>query len=113
MILRISSTRLSGESAYLWNKNEVPEDDRRVRPPVAAGTVDGGDAVFAATRQLLFPRAKRWSTRNRTPRAILCRTADGRLPGFPRSLEALPATYRSHRWTVLARDVERQEGARR
>jgi len=70
-ILRISSTKLSGESAYLWNKKEVPDDKHRaLRPVVGAGAAnDGGTAVADSGWRLLFPRAKRWSTRYRTPRA--------------------------------------------
>lgn len=72
-ILRINSTRFSGESAYLSNKNEVPDDEHRARPPLDADAVHGGGGTAAvAAEWVRVPTINRWSNRHLNPRDPIC-----------------------------------------
>ena len=67
-ILRISSTRLAGESAYLSNKNEVPDDEHRARPPLDAEAVHGVGTAAADADWMWAPRISRCNKRHLNPR---------------------------------------------
>lgn len=67
-ILRINSTRFSGESAYLSNKKEVPDDEHRARPPLDAEAVHGGNTAAAEAGWKWFPKTSRCSNRHLNPR---------------------------------------------